>query len=248
MKTDERMAERIAHLERDIKILKNEVQSVLVDLRDKYLEAGNPFNAPPGPASSQQVIVLQAPAASQASSGAELHSGSAEKTEVRDKTQEPTEVSEAGKETHPETVKKEVRDKTQEPTGVSETAREEVIQAQIPAEVLSNTRPRIDHIPDRDINLISISGLVSWAEESVKKLGYQKTEAILDVAEIMGLLSPQLKQIMIKLINIDSDGNAQSMSARVFLDSLVKITTLLGKDNQTEAALLSILSREDDHG
>jgi hypothetical protein len=64
----------------------------------------------------------------------------------------------------------------------------------------------------------------------------------------MGLLSPQLKQIMTKLINIDSDGNSQSVSARVFLDSLVKITTLLGKDNQTEAALLSIMSREDGHG
>jgi hypothetical protein len=88
--------------------------------------------------------------------------------------------------------------------------------------------------------------MVNWAEESVKKLGYQKTEAILDVAEMMGLLSPQLKQIMTKLINIDSDGNSQSVSARVFLDSLVRITTLLGKDNQTEAALLSIMSREDD--
>ena len=36
--------------------------------------------------------------------------------------------------------------------------------------------------------LISIGGLVNWAEESVKILGYQKTEAILDVAEMMELL------------------------------------------------------------
>jgi len=93
--------------------------------------------------------------------------------------------------------------------------------------------------------VIRIVGLANWAEESVKRLGYQKTEAILDVAGIMGLLSPDIKQIMTKLINVDSDGKS-SFSVRVFLDSLVKITTLLGKDNQTETALLSILSREDD--
>ena len=245
MKTDERMAERIAHLERDIKVLKSEVQAVLVDLRDRYLASEDPLNAPSAQAATtQQVLVLQAPAAqapaaqapavqapaaNEARPNTELHSDPVEK-EGRDKKQEPTGVSEAGRETHPE------------------TARGEVIQAQLPEEVPGNIRPRRDHIADRDINVISIGGLVNWAEESIKKLGYQKTEAILDVAEMMGLLSPQLKQIMTKLINIDSDGNSQSVSARVFLDSLVKITTLLGKDNQTEAALLSIMSREDGHG
>ena len=255
MKTDERMADKISHLESDIKILKNEVQAVLLDLRDKYLEANNPFNTPSAPTTPQQVIVLQAPAANGARSDTELHSGSVEK-EGKDKIEKPAGGLEAGKETHPETVKKEGNANIEEPAGGSEagkethpeTAREEVQQAQMPEEVSRNTRPRRDHIPDRDINMISIGALVNWAEESVKKLGLQKTEAILEVAEMMGLLSPELKQIVTKLINTDSDGNSQSVSARVFLDSLVKITTLLGKDNQIEAALLSILSGKDDRG
>jgi hypothetical protein len=128
----------------------------------------------------------------------------------------------------------------------SVTAREDVKQVRIPEEVSGNTGVGRDHIRGCDIDVIRIVGLANWAEESVKRLGYQKTEAILDVAGIMGLLSPEIKQIMTKLINVDSDGKSQSFSVRVFLDSLVKITTLLGKDNQTEAALLSILSREDD--
>jgi len=130
-----------------------------------------------------------------------------------------------------------------------EVALEEVIQARMPEPVASsNIRSKRDNIHGHEINLISISGLVNWAEESVKKLGLQKTEAILDVAEMMGLLTPQLKQIMTKLINVDSNDSSQSVSARAFLDSLLKVTTLLGKDNQTEAALLSILSREEDNG
>jgi len=34
--------EKLAQLENEIKVLKNEVQAVLLDLRDKYLEAENP--------------------------------------------------------------------------------------------------------------------------------------------------------------------------------------------------------------
>jgi hypothetical protein len=270
MKTDERMAERIAHLERETKILKNEVQAVLVDLRDKVLEDKN--SAPAGQAASQQIIVLQAPAASEARSDTEAH-GSPEEKEGKDKTEELAEVSEAVKDKVEESaeVSEVVKDKAEEPEEASETAkdkaeesagvsgvgrethpgtaREEVTKAHIPEQVPGNARPSRDQFPGRDINLISVSGLVNWAEESVKKLGHQKTEAILEVAELMGLLSPQLKQIMTKLINIDSDDDSQAVSARGFLDSLVKITTLLGKDNQTEAALLSILSgEEDDHG
>lgn len=258
MKTDDRMAERIAHLERETKILKNEVQAVLVDLRTKFMEDKNPFGASSDPASSQQVIVLQAPAAQspaagEAGPGAEAHGG-AEVKEEQDKTEEPAGISE------------EVEDKTEEPAVASDelknkaeeesvgekypgAAREEVAKAQIPEDFPINARTRREHTVGREINLISVSGLVNWAEESVKKLGHQRTEAILDVAELMGLLSPQLKQIMIKLINVDSEDGSESVSARGFLDSLVRITTLLGKDNQTEAALLSILSQEeDDHG
>jgi hypothetical protein len=255
MKSDERMAERIAHLESDIKILKNEVQAVLVDLRDKYQETENPFNVSSAPATPKQVDIPQESTANEAGADTELHSSS-EKKEVRDKTQEPVGASEAGKQTHPEKVKKVEKAKLEEPMGVSdsgrethpEAARQEVLEAQISEEVSTKMKPQRKQISGRDINMIAIGGLVSWAEESVKKLGLQKTEAILDVAEMMGLLSPQFKQILTKLIHIDSDGNSQSVSARVFLDSLVKITTLLGKDNQTVAALLSILAREDDHG
>ena len=273
MKTDDRMAERIAHLEKETKILKNEVQAVLVDLRDRYLAVDNPFNQPSASAGSQEIIVIQAPAAGEAKSATEPNAGlqpkeekdkkdgQAEAEPVKDKAEETAGASETVKkdkeEGTTEVSETVVKDKGEEPPVISdsvkethpEAAREEVTKAQIPEDFPLNARTCREHTTGRDINLISVSGLVNWAEESVKKLGHQKTEAILDVAELMGLLSPQLKQIMIKIVNIDSDNDSQSVSARVFLDSLVRITTLLGKDNQTEAALLSILSEEKaDHG
>ena len=270
MKTDDRMAERIAHLEKETKILKNEVQAVLVDLRDRYLAVDNPFNQPSAVAGSQEIIVVQAPAAGEAAKSVpESH----DSPETKDETEGKSETAEAVKDKteekvgEPETAGDKKVETTEEseavnygeeepPTSADSkqeinpgTAREEVAKAQIPEELSNIIRPCRENTAGREINLISVSGLVNWAEESVKKLGHQKTEAILDVAELMGLLSPQLKQIMIKIVNIDSDDDSRSVSARVFLDSLVRITTLLGKDNQTEAALLSILSEEKaDHG
>lgn len=221
--------ESIGHLESDIKILKNEVQAVLLDLRDKYLEADNPFNAAPAPEITEQAAISGRPGECSEDLDTELHSNS-KKRGAKDKGEGSMGLSDSGKETHPE------------------TAREEVIQAQMRDETLSGTRPRKSQAPNREISLITIGGLVNWADESVRKLGPQRTEAILDVAEMLGVLSPELKQVMTKFIATDKNGNGEAPSGRVFLDSLVKITTLLGKDNQTEAALLAILSGEDGHG
>lgn len=260
MKTDERMAERITHLEGDIKILKNEVQAVLVDLRDKCLAAENPFNTPSAPDTSQTINICQVPATNEVKSGTESAVSSLGKQEkekveespkasepVIDKLEEPAKGSEvAASEPKKEKAQETVRASEPEKERLPVAARGEATKSQIPEEGHGDAKRKNDSLAGRDIDLIRIVGLANWAEESVKKLGYQKTEAILDVAEIMGLLSPEIKQIMAKLINIDKDGKAQSFSVRIFLDSLVKITTLLGKDNQTETALLTILSREDD--
>ncbi len=223
--------ENIGHLESDIKILKNEVQAVLLDLRDKYLEADNPFNAPSEKVATgqEQLAVDQQPADNDSKPQAEPDDVS-NKKEEEDIPEETMAANETVKERHPE------------------RAREEVIKAHKPEKAPAVQKPQKTHASERELNLITIGGLVNWADESVKRLGLERTETILDVAEMMGLLSPDLKGIMKKFVSIDGNGNSEARSARAFLDSLVKITTLLGKDNQTEAALLSILSGQDAHG
>ena len=48
---DESLPARLARLESDYAIVKKELQAILLDLREKYLEAENPFNAPAAPGS-----------------------------------------------------------------------------------------------------------------------------------------------------------------------------------------------------
>ena len=47
----ESLPARLARLESDFAIVKKELQAILLDLREKYLEAENPFNATASPSS-----------------------------------------------------------------------------------------------------------------------------------------------------------------------------------------------------
>jgi hypothetical protein len=47
----ESLPARLARLESDFAIVKKELQTILLDLREKYLDAENPFNAPDAPGS-----------------------------------------------------------------------------------------------------------------------------------------------------------------------------------------------------
>lgn len=50
---NESLTARLARLESDITTLKKDLQAILLDLREKYLEAENPFNSPTAPGQSQ---------------------------------------------------------------------------------------------------------------------------------------------------------------------------------------------------
>jgi len=215
--------DRIAQLESEIKVLKNEVQAVLLDLRDKYLEAENPFNAPHPQAAAQTIVIDRQGAAVEAQASVEPPAARAQK-EKRDRAPEPTGVSDG--------------DEAEAPP---EVAGGEVTRAgQLEGDCL-HARHQCTRDSGRQIGLVTIGGLANWADESVRKLGRQRTQSILDFSEMMGLLPPDMKHIMTKLISVEGDGDAEALSPRDYLGSLVRITTLLGRDNQTEEALLSMV-------
>jgi hypothetical protein len=239
METDDK---KIAQLENEVRVLKKEVQAVLLDLRERYLDAENPFNAPAPPTvTTQQIIVdRQTPVpaapvnaepvdtrARKAAVGPETASSPAEEMTPEDE-QDSGEATDT-KETRPEAPYK----------GAKITRRLKIEPREAAPPAARDFGQRID--------LVTIGGLARWVDKSVRKLGRQRTETILDISEMTGYLQPDLKEIMTKLVNTEGDGKTDSVTAREYLDSLVELTTLLGKNNETETALLSILSEEDDH-
>jgi hypothetical protein len=218
------LTEKVSQLENEIKVLKNEVQAVLLDLRESCLNFENPFNTQGPSAGGQPIAVnLQSPT---------------KEPEPKDAPTKAKKEIELVEETKPA---------VDEPEPEPVTAREEVTRAEglkmdtgfQPVAPLNSRSAKVD--------ITTIAALTGWVSESTKQLGRERTEAVLDMAEVMGYLSRDLKAILLKLIYLAPEGHYEDVPTREYLNSLLKIASLLGADNKSEAALLSILSEEGHH-
>jgi hypothetical protein len=216
------LTEKVSQLENEIKVLKNEVQAVLLDLRESCLNFENPFNAQASLAGGQPVSV-----------NLQTSTTEPEPKDTHTKAKKEVEIVEETKPT------------VDEPEPV--TAHEEVTGAErlkVATEIKA-AAPLNSHSAKVDIT--TIAALTGWVSESTKQLGRARTEAVLDMSEVMGYLSRDLKAILLKLIQLSPEGHYEDVPTREYLNSLLKIASLLGADNKSEAALLSILSEEEQH-
>ncbi len=226
--------DKVTQLENEIKVLKNEVQAVLLDLRESYLNRENPFNPAAPPTAAQPIIINQQPPI--------LKQEQDEVTAKENQKSEPVGLEEPANK--PERVRE------QEPIGDKKIAHEEVERAWRPKlEPESQSIESGETIdgPGGKADLATIAGLTRWVAESTKRLGRKRTEAILDISEMMGHLPPNIKGIVAKLINLAPDGYSGEVTTRDYLALLLELTSLLGKGNKSEVALLSILCQENDH-
>jgi hypothetical protein len=217
--------DKISKLESEIKVLKNEVQAVLLDLRESYLNVQNPFNSAAGPAASVQPIVINQQAPAQ-NSGPEPRSKEDPKEERTTANQDSRDDLLPIAQSRPQPEPKEPK-----------------LEPRWHAELEPISKPKLD--------LVTVAGLTGWVEESTKKMGRERAEAVLDISEVMGYVTAELKPIILKLIALAPPAPAESSPrTRDYIDSLIQINSLLGKDNREETALLllSLVSGEKNHG
>jgi hypothetical protein len=220
------LTEKVSRLEDEIKVLKNEVQAVLLDLRESCLNFENPFNAQMSMVGGQPIAVnLQ------------------------------TSMSEPGRKDAPNKANNKPNNKIEsveetkiavdEPEPV--TAHEEVTRAE--GLRIETGIKSVGHLPGRStkVDITTIAALTGWVSESAKNLGRARTEAVLDMSEIMGYLSRDLKAVLLKLVYLAPEGHCEDVPTREYLNALLKLASLLDADNKSEVALLSILSEEDRH-
>lgn len=88
-------------------------------------------------------------------------------------------------------------------------------------------------------DLLTVSMLSQWLANGVKKVGRQRMEALLDIYGQLGGLSEPLKDSLMKLLNTD-EGDGQAMREGVSL--LVEVDNLMHRalTDRSEAAILSL--------
>ncbi len=281
--------DKVTQMEDELKILKNELQAVLLDLRESFLNRENPFNqiaaslatAPivinnPGqpeaaggdPQAAPTASAEPVPATAVEEPAPETPTSTPPPDEVNDMP--PTQPSDRippddsidgralsmsdldGPVIEPLLVEPAHREKI---AAADDLAPEEVIRAWRPVEG-NNGAGNGSHGGNNGagngsgakMDLATISRLAGWVTESVRRLGGERTVAILDIAALMGYVDPDLKEILAKFVSPLPGESSIRPTTRDYLATLVELDKLLGRDSRSEVALLSILCQAQDNG
>jgi len=152
-------------------------------------------------------------------------------------------------------------------TAEEKTATEEVNVAtrseEVPEMTGSQLKQNGNSKSNGKIDLMTVAELTKWVNNSVNILGNTRTETVLDFAELTGHLSPEIKNILVKLINRipvngnghdngNGNGNGNGHNTNVghptsqqLLLSLIELEGLLGMNNKSdELTLLALICQE----
>ena len=262
-------SDKITQLENEIKVLKNEVQAVLLDIRENVLNAENPFTAQRPNVTSQVVIDHQvrnqAPQPESAPKITPVPApASAPAPVLPVQEQKPVNVVPANEKMDNEIPEPSVKSNGRKPVEISETEHKKngkKTPEKVPETTIEDLKQmeQFDTEPPRfelgvsqshqgQPNLVAYAGLASWVEDSTRRLGKERTQALLDIAASAGLLPPDVKEILNRLTTIKSTEHSYKPTARDYFDSLVKIAALFGNNSDYNAALLLVLAQGDVHG
>ena len=241
------ISETVKRLDDEVKVIKNEIQAVLLDIREVYLNRENPFNP------EVATPVVSSPAAEPL---VDKNTGTAKKeSEDKSENKEDDTLPEMAEEEP--SLKTESEEEQSEPEEESMDTQEETAQEgvnegawgpeNIPVSADMSSNGHNGHNGSNGkIDLSMIAEMNQWVNEAVRTVGYDKTESILDVAEIVGHMKPELKAILIKFAKrVPVQEITLSPSTRDFINLLVKLEGLLGMNSKSdEIGLLSIFCQE----
>ncbi len=231
---------KVTQLEDEIKVLKKEIQSVLLDLRENMLNRENPFS--PQPLTAPTVTpspAIAPPAAIEEKKELAVEDKPQETPPVKEDIELPKAITGAFEE---DEMVEMPRKKEPKPL---DSDMEELVLAWKPTEdsekgsCLPGIKNSADDKSGNNV-LESITSLVDWVETSIARLGFERTQAVLDISEMMGHMSPEMKAILVKFMHPGPEPVAK-VSFKDYMASLIELSSLLGKKNDPNNVLFYTL-------
>lgn len=269
--------DRVSQLEDEIKILKNEIQAVLLDLRESYTDLENPFNLAAMAVAAQPIIINnQAPPAATPQAPPPPEPNPAPSAPVA--PPEPVALAEpldqilAADEIlapdPPAAVEPSLSSKPEElpyfetesfgeaeaeyeyhAVATAETAQGEVNRVWRPAlETEADASADEKENSPGTIDLTTIAGLANWIGDVTRRFGSERAESMLDMSELMGFIDAELRSILSKFIFPSAGEYAGKMTTHNYMATLKGLDDILGKATKLEIAVLSILCQGADSG
>ncbi len=99
---------------------------------------------------------------------------------------------------------------------------------------------------ESQVNLMTLIGIVRWVEKSIKKVGKERVEAIVEIYRTAGYLPASCKDIIPQVIRLAEDEKPEGViTMGDSISVLLQLDSLLGGKFKTESAVLSTLFDED---
>jgi len=231
--------DRVTQLEDEIKILKGEIQAVLLDLRENLLNRENPFTSASSPSHSNQPIIInnQQPQSVEKSDVVVQHEKPDAASHVTKESQVKPETTELSKSENEKSHLKRSDAAIHEHGNGKDIDRERGLAETL--EVNINGKKMLDSSNGK-LELSTITALVHWGEASVVRLGPGITQAILDVSETIGDMSPELKTLLVKLIHSDQPQPCRKIIPHDYLKSVMELNNILGRNSRSDSLLYSL--------
>ncbi len=242
------MTKKIQHLEDELKLLKNEVQNTLLDIKDSLASGYQPSTA----ATSAPPIVQVAPPPSQPESSPAPTESAELQAKPEVKVEEPTPKAER-QEPEPRFQQQSASKPEPEarPTvapGQTEVATEEkeyvpsFVEYRIPVQENGSRKAESDGGNGDKTDLATLATLGDWADRSARRVGRERVEAILEVYQATGYLPLNLKTVLLKLLALDNAPVSEDpVSLRDCITVLLELNGIVIGHSKTEAAMLSLL-------
>ena len=224
------MEQRINALGEELKVLKSQIQAVLLDIKE-YLSTGNGHAySPPAEDSRPTEPILAEPSPAEpspAGSYAEPVGGQAHRPEVGF-------METALGEGTAEQAERDIRPRKAQPSDVVKTV---AVGEGSESEV---------------VDLLTISVLAQWLSRAVAAVGKNQTGKLVEIYVITGNLPPRLKEAMLLLVDLYSDGShdedtpvTEYVSATTSIQLLIELDSLLRyRSGALESVVFSMLLNE----
>ena len=96
------------------------------------------------------------------------------------------------------------------------------------------------------LDLVTIAGLATWTDQVVRSAGREHLERLLEITEIRGRLSEEIKKTILTLAQLFDDREpGGGLTAKEMVSLLAKLDALSGMGTADEARLLAVLIRGD---
>ena len=216
--------QRIKNLEEELKVLKNQIRAVLLDIKEQLATGGNGHSSQHSVPPWESGTPAAAPHQESDAGVASKIAGGAEKGFA-----EPGPGS---------GIAEDIRPSLKSFLGLNEKANPATTEKATPATGETNGEGRVD--------LLTISVLAQWLSRAAATVSKEQLGKLVEIYDITGNLPPRLKQAILLLADLYGDGNraedAEDVPATVSLQLLIELDSLLRyRTGALESVVLSMI-------